>query len=591
MKVVLSRAERVALLCVVVVAWYVSPFFTSSGAASEAWGFLHIWDDRENFVENDVIQTRLTFQSVYAMFTLTKINVYEPFGWLLKLLVFQAVGLDSWSVRVVSVALHFTAGFVLAKTSALALDIIEMLSSSNRPAPVDKELSQRHFCGCCLSATIFLVHPIHVEVVAWPSAQPYTLCALFGNLALLTYLKVTARQMGMYITGKMPSMFILVTFLAVTLVSNHQGTHRDVDVLSLSRTERSLKALTTPAWILQRLLWPSKLRPHYQLHSEDLDLASPECQLSIATLLMILVVTLWLAQHRRAPQHFLALVFFLVMLLPVSGLIQHGMVSAGANRYAYLCSVVAVPYGGYALAHWIFDSGVDRTSKFAGMASQRSGQDDGPERNHPQHPQDTREPSGVWSLAPSVTSRYLTTALLLLTATLVSISTDLIGHWRNEDAMYTYSLRMDPSDWRILDQRAEYLMRSGRCSLDSTECERLWELSYVFAPKDTLKSELHRLKLIVCLGDLKRACDGYWKLLELHPDSCHVRNNVAVCLVDRGEISEARQEFVRALQTPGYEYVHSYPKKNLRALDEWVTQKEAQRDTKGAPTFGGTIMF
>ncbi|RLN02404.1 hypothetical protein BBJ28_00022366 [Nothophytophthora sp. Chile5] len=213
MKVVLSRAERVALLCVVVVAWYVSPFLTSSGAAAETWGFLHTWDDHENFVENDVIQTRLTFQSVYAMFTLTKINVYEPFGWLLKLLVFQAVGLDSWSVRVVSVALHFTAGFVLAKTSALVLDIIDMLSSSNRPASVDKELRQRHFYGCCLSATIFLVHPIHVEVVAWPSAQPYTLCALFGNLALFTYVQALHRKLIMATSSKVEDPNTILTSL------------------------------------------------------------------------------------------------------------------------------------------------------------------------------------------------------------------------------------------------------------------------------------------------------------------------------------------------------------------------------------------
>ncbi|KAE9039894.1 hypothetical protein PR003_g7863 [Phytophthora rubi] len=644
MRLVLSSGEVVFCLCAAALVLYVSPLFLDNG--SGAWEFLLIWDDQENFLDNAVIQSGLSPETLYTMFTMTRINVYEPFGWLLKTVEVQTVGLDSWCIRIVTVALHFGAAAVLARVSATLLDVLALLSDTKSGAKwgdvTRGQSERRHWFGCCISAMVFAIHPVHVEVVGWPSAQPYTLCALFSNLALYIYVRAmhrklceastvrrsveevlrvsifggcghsdllccafylsallsksacillpvgfflvdvlvyvnlqphlpipSARQCWLYIAGKLPVVATLLTFLSVMLMSNYQGMHRDADVLSLALYERVIKSLSTPIWVLRQILWPTKLRPHYQLRPGELSVANPEYLLSLVSLVSLMLFTLWLFQHRQAPQHFLALIYFAVIVLPVSGLIQHGMVSAGCDRYAYLCSTVAVPYGGVALARWIFGNGAKVVDEKGSERVKR-------------RRQTQRQKSAFMGVG------------LVLVGTLLSISTNMMGNWKNEDNLLQYSLRMDPTDWRVLDQRATYLLTTGQCSRKNDECRQIWELAYYFTPMGTLKSTLQRLKLLVWLDEMDRACDDYMKLLKLHPDSCHVHNNAGVCLIRSGDLDEARREFERALQTPGYEYVYDTPMQNLNRLDEWLILREdararGQEDT--VPQVLSKIMF
>ncbi|KAG6572626.1 Tetratricopeptide-like helical [Phytophthora cinnamomi] len=67
------------------------------------------------------------------MFTMVQLNVYEPLGWMLKLAIVKAVGLDAWWVRLVSVVVRFAAGFVLTKVSAAVLDIDYLMSDLQGP--------------------------------------------------------------------------------------------------------------------------------------------------------------------------------------------------------------------------------------------------------------------------------------------------------------------------------------------------------------------------------------------------------------------------------------------------------------------------
>ncbi|OWZ11249.1 hypothetical protein PHMEG_00015761 [Phytophthora megakarya] len=585
MRIVLSTGEVIFCFCSFVLALYLSPFFIDevNANASNAWEFLLIWDDRENFLENEVIQSGLSLENLYSMFTMAKINVYEPFGWILKAIQVQIVGLDSWSIRLVSVALHFIAAVVLARSSALLLNMMMLLSDFKTGVNIDGKIRQQrersHWYGCCISAVIFATHPVHVEVVGWPSAQPYTLCALFSNLTVYVYIHVMYRRLrgvllgqknvkkvlmssifggharsdllccGLYLSallsksvcifipvgfflvdmmvyatlqphlpipkakdwwsyiiGKVPVSATMLTFLAVMLVSNYNGMHPDTDVLSLTLGQRMLKSITMPIWVLRRILWPTKLRPHYQLRPNELNLTNSEYLLSLSASIVVALFTFWLFRHRRAPQHLLALAFFSIMVLPVSGLIQHGMVSAGCDRYAYLCSVVAVPYGGSMLAQYCFSS--------------------------------------------------------------------------------------EENDSNIL--KCEGLKDDGSNGLEDLGSTKLWELAYHFTPMGTLKADLQRLKLLIALNQVDRACENYEKLLELRPDNCHVHNNVGVCLIRRGELLEARREFERALQTPGYEQLYDAPRKNLVMLEKLIVMKEdaqARGEEGTGPDIKTTIMF
>ncbi|KAG1704691.1 hypothetical protein DVH05_005621 [Phytophthora capsici] len=629
MRLVLSTQEKIFCFCIIAIALYISPFFIDkvNDTASNDWEFLLVWDDKENFLDNEVVTSGINLPNLYTMFTMTKINVYEPFGWLLKAIQVQFVGLDSWWVRIVSAVLHFMAAIVLARTSAVLLDVIALLSDFKEGVKIDSKTKEQrengHWCGCCISAVVFAIHPIHVEVIGWPSAQPYTLCALFSNFALCVYVrsvyralsgvsikenvevalmslvfeghgrsdllccglyccallsksacilipsgfifidmlvfttlqsllpKPSVRQCWSYIAGKLPIATALLTFLVVTLTSNRNGMQADTDVLSLTLAERVLKAITMPAWILRRILWPTKLRPHYQLYSGELSLNNPECLLSLLALVALTWFTVWMFRYRHAPQHLLALAYFTIVALPVSGLIQHGMVSAGCDRYAYFCSIVIVPYFGYVLAQRCFycDEHENKVIK-------------------------DEKPIQLKRYQPIQDNPGATGAILLLIGTLLSISTNLMGIWRNEDALLEYSLRMDPTDWRILDQRASFFVTSGRYLSTDEAVRELMILSYYFTPMGTLKADLHRLKMRILLKRIEGVCETYQELLDANPNNCHLHNNVAVCLINQEKFSDARRELEIALQSPGNEELYATPRRNLEELDRWFQLKE-----------------
>lgn len=495
MRLVLSTGEVAFCVCAIAQVLYLSPFFISqvNTNASNAWEFLLVWDDRENFLDNPVIQSGLSLPNLYSMFTMTKINVYEPFGWLLKALQVQYLGMDPWWIRIVSAVLHIMAATILARVSALLLDMMTFLSKIKTGRRVNQAKMQQqakhHWLGSCISATMFAIHPVHVEVVGWPSAQPYALCALFSNFALYVYMQAiyrrlqrvpigvknmkaklmaciyggggwsdltccglylgallsksacillpaaffltdvlvlsalesqpsrpSVRQCWWYIRGKIPFVAILCTFITLTLASNYNGMNPEADLVSLTLAERIMKAVTMPVWILRLLLWPTRLRPHYQLRAEDLSLANPECLVSLVVSLALLLLTTWLLQHRHTPQHLLAMMYFATMVLPVSGFIQHGMVSAGTNRYAYMCSMILVPYGGAVLAPlFANDDTIDKEPE-----------------------QSQTRPKQSW-LQQQRTIGW--SVLVLVAGTYLSLSTTLMGSWRNEDALFESSLR------------------------------------------------------------------------------------------------------------------------------------------------------
>jgi hypothetical protein len=200
----------------------------------------------------------------------------------------------------------------------------------------------------------------------------------------------------------------------------------------------------------------------------------------------------------------------------------------------------------------------------------------------------------------------------LLIGSLLSISTDLLTHWRNEDSLYDYSLRyvhngeapccrsrhlthlvasrMDPTDWKLYDQRAENLLQTGRCTPDETECRNLWILANEFSPRGNLKGQLYRLHLLLYLRQTDRACDGYLSLLKDHPDNASVHNNAAVCLAISGRMAEARREFSLALECPDIPRTTAYHTLNARNFEKWEKER-ARHNADDSPGFKGIMTY
>ena len=46
------------------------------------WGLAQEWDDRNNFLENDLVRRPLSRETLRGMWSARRINVFEPLGWL-----------------------------------------------------------------------------------------------------------------------------------------------------------------------------------------------------------------------------------------------------------------------------------------------------------------------------------------------------------------------------------------------------------------------------------------------------------------------------------------------------------------------------
>jgi hypothetical protein len=55
----------------------------------------------------------------------------------------------------------------------------------------------------------------------------------------------------------------------------------------------------------------------------------------------------------------------------------------------------------------------------------------------------------------------LSLAILLLVGGQVTLTSRQTRIWQNDHTLLSYSARLDPHDWRVLDIYAEYLMRVG----------------------------------------------------------------------------------------------------------------------------------
>lgn len=241
------------------------------------------------------------------------------------------------------------------------------------------------------------------------------------------------------------------------------------------------------------------------------------------------------------------------MLLPTSGLIQHGIVTQGCDRYAYFPSAIFVPLLGHVVGQALVGSEAPRGRRFT-QQRQRS--------------------------SPSSTFASVSYGATLIA--FVLLSNAQMETWRNERALYEHSLRscttwtlpnsrticpnptlharcllssrLDPTDWRMYSWLAKTLASATPpvCVDEPETCQQLWRLARTFAPTRSLTGVLFRTKVLVPLGEFDLACSTYEQLLLAHPESPPVLNNVGVCRLLRGVValSEARELFTRAAHAP-----------------------------------------
>ena len=228
--------------------------------------------------------------------------------------------------------------------------------------------------GAWVAAAVFVVHPVHVESVAWIIERKDVLSGLFYLAAVLVWLRFLQQPrpwryglaLLLFATGLL-SKSIVVTLPAALLIiqwwKEGRITARDLQrlapfflvallvtavdlssvgsmhsLLDYSLPERMLVASRALWFYASKLAWPTDLAVIYPRW--DISLGDPWAWLYLAGA-TALAATLWFMRLRVGRGPLAGALFFAVTLSPVLGFVNHGYMqfSLVADRFQYLAGI------------------------------------------------------------------------------------------------------------------------------------------------------------------------------------------------------------------------------------------------------------
>jgi protein O-mannosyl-transferase len=140
------------------------------------------WDDPDAFLNNPAYRG-LAWANLRWAWTTFLLDVYQPGGWMLWEVQYVACGLAPFGYHLVSLVLHALNCIVLY---CLTLALLRRVSPEFPGRP-----SWSLLAGTAAAVTLFAVHPLRTEVVAWVSCQSYLSCYLLTVLSIFAYLRAT----------------------------------------------------------------------------------------------------------------------------------------------------------------------------------------------------------------------------------------------------------------------------------------------------------------------------------------------------------------------------------------------------------------
>ena len=341
------------------------------------YGFVH-YDDHVYVYENPMIKAGLSAKGLSWAFTTFDVTNWHPLTWMSYLLVYQLFGINPGAEHVVNVLLHVGAMLVL---------FLALLEMTNQP------------WRCALVAGIFGLHPLHVESVAWISERKDVLSTFFEMLTLLLYARYSAKAtpkryalMALAFLLSLLAKPMAVTLPFVLLLMDVWPLRRldlgawqsSLTRLVLEKTplfamsagasaltylaqqtartigipfsERLANAATAYAGYLVKTIWPVDLALLYPLRNPK-----PDAVL-LAFVVLAAITVAAVTQFRKRPYLLIGWLWYLGMLVPVSGLVQVGR-QAMADRYTY------VPLVGVSIAVvWMISEAVQGSPAMRQMA-------------------------------------------------------------------------------------------------------------------------------------------------------------------------------------------------------------------------------
>ncbi len=561
----LRAAVLVALLAMVVYAPVVGYDLTN-------------FDDDVYVTANPTVASGLSAGGIRWAVTTFHAGFWIPVTWLSLMADASVFGMRPGGFHLTNLLLH-------AANAALVFIILAELAGRRGAALV--------------AASIFAVHPLHVESVAWVTERKdvLSLCLLLVSLAV--WRRWLARPMAAAYLGSLgcfaaslaakpmavawPALLLVLDYWPLGRLRRKEWLRRVVEKVpfaalaavfglvtiyghrlqqamapleSLTLLSRLATAIDGLGWYPRKLFWPEGLAVLYRLPPGG----APAWRVLVTAALLGLALILAWRCRRRKPWLAVGFGWYLAAVLPVSGLLQAGIQST-ADRFAYLPLL-----GLYLALVWEVAGrrlpaaplGIAAALAVAGLAV------------------GARVQLAHWRDSESLFRRVLAIDQSSVVAH-VNLGRALIDKGRTEEGMshYRRALAIDPSDAEGRLNLANALARSGRgaeaveeyralLSRDPDHRRALFSLALLEAGSGEHAAALSRFDRLILLepgfaeahyqrgvllaltGNFAGARDALATSVSLAPAFGPARYNLGVVLAEMGDADAAERQFEEA---------------------------------------------
>ena len=485
------------------------------------------FDDNTYVYENPAVSQGLTGHGIVWAFTRIHGFNWHPLTWVSHMMDCELYGLEAGGHHFSNVLLHGAAAILLF------LVLRNMTGDAWRSAFV---------------ATVFAIHPLHVESVAWIAERKDVLSGVFFMLTLAAYVRYTRRESSpvryrlvilLFALGLMCKP-MLVTLPVVLLLLDYWPLNRfqvsagepifrfagiivprrliweklpllGLSIVSsaitffaqskttwsfeqLSPVSRISNAIISCVVYLAQMCWPAKLAVLYPFPAHG----QPLWELALAVVLLATISICAFVFRKTRPYLLVGWLWYLVMLAPVIGIFQVG-VQAHADRYTYLPHI-----GIYCMLTWL-----------AADACRRSR-------------------TARWALGSF--SAVAIAALMLCARAQAAV-------WQNSESLWTHALACTSNNFIAENNLGVALLNKSYVN------ESIVHFRNALAIRPRyLEARVGLGTALRKSGDLDAAIAEFQKALELDPKNSGAHTDLGNAFVQKGKLDDAIAQYQTAAQ-------------------------------------------
>ena len=307
-------------------------------------------------------------------------------------------------------------------------------------------------------------------------------------------------QLSTLLLEKLPLIGLAVASCVVTIFAQQEAL-QSFDKFSLPL--RMGNALISCAAYLDQMFWPSGLAVLYPLTSGSVGVSG----VVLSLVLLAGISTGVFILRRRHPYFLTGWLWYLIMLMPVIGIIQVGG-QARADRYTYLPQI-----GLYLLLTWAL------AELCAGWRHRRV---------------------------------VLGGGSAIILAVLMICTYEQTSYWRNSESLWTHTLACTSDNDVAHDNFGNFLIGEGRADEAITHYQKAVQIN----PKN-VEAHYNLGNVLIKEGSVDEAITYYQKALQINPDYAQAHNNLGNALLQKGNVDEAIVHFQKALQiSPHFAEAH-----------------------------------